>query len=228
MHAGAKRRPGRPPGPQVPEAETRAVVVRAAAELFYQRGYAAVSISDIAAAVGVTKATLYYYFTGKDAIYAAVMSWTLTSIAAAIRSLAHRPKPIRERLLALAYQALESAHPEANLDAMLRDVSEHLTVEQRTTVAAAHEDLLAAYEELMQSGIARGELRGVAPRLLAHAFQHLMEAFVGARAANFPDQRVAVTTAVELFLDGAGVGGQAAGVEPQQDGDDDGYSLRCC
>ena len=203
MQEVTKRRPGRPAGHHQPEEETRALIVHAAAELFSRRGYAAVAIGDIAAAVGVTKATLYYHFSGKEAIYAEVMCWTLTEIAAGIRAIADAPEPIRARLLTLGHRALASAPPEANLDAMMRDVAEHLTPPLRLAVAGAHEALLAAYDELMQSGIARGELQPIAPRLLAHAFQHLLEAFVGVRGADFPDRAAAVTAAIELFLEGA-------------------------
>lgn len=49
-------------------AEKRAHIVRMAAALFDDRGYAATSMADIAAAVGVRKPTLYHYFKSKDEI----------------------------------------------------------------------------------------------------------------------------------------------------------------
>jgi AcrR family transcriptional regulator len=46
----------------------RAEVITLAASLFDQRGYASVSMEQIAAAAGIAKPTLYHYFTGKDEI----------------------------------------------------------------------------------------------------------------------------------------------------------------
>src|SRR3954451_1642730 len=47
--------------------------LRAARELFAERGYAAVTMDEIAAAVGVTKPLLYNYFGNKERLYIACM-----------------------------------------------------------------------------------------------------------------------------------------------------------
>src|SRR3954452_9695815 len=47
--------------------------LRAAHELFAERGYAAVTMDEIAAAVGVTKPLLYNYFGNKEQLYIACM-----------------------------------------------------------------------------------------------------------------------------------------------------------
>ena len=46
----------------------REVIVTKAAELFDQKGYGATSVDDIAAAIGIKKPTLYYYFRSKNEI----------------------------------------------------------------------------------------------------------------------------------------------------------------
>jgi AcrR family transcriptional regulator len=58
----------------VTEAATdrRAAIVAAAADLFDQRGYHQTSMAEIAAAVGIAKPTLYYYFASKDEILFAI------------------------------------------------------------------------------------------------------------------------------------------------------------
>src|SRR5262245_32812284 len=57
-------RPGRADLPK------RVAVLEAARELFLADGYAAVSMDRIAARAGVSKATVYAYFAGKEAAYA--------------------------------------------------------------------------------------------------------------------------------------------------------------
>jgi TetR/AcrR family transcriptional repressor of mexJK operon len=52
----------------------RAAIVAAAAELFLHSGYGAVSMDAIAAKAAVSKRTVYCHFTGKDSLFAAVMS----------------------------------------------------------------------------------------------------------------------------------------------------------
>ncbi|MEV0708211.1 helix-turn-helix domain-containing protein [Nocardia aurea] len=48
-------------------------ILAAARELFLRRGYAATSIADIAAAVGASKAAVFYHFKTKDSIAAELL-----------------------------------------------------------------------------------------------------------------------------------------------------------
>lgn len=198
-----RRRPGRPPVPRAPEDETRALIMRAASDLFWRRGYAAVSLGDIAAAVGITKATLYYHFSGKDAIYTAVMRQALGLIAEAIREIARTPLPIRARLRLLARGFLASAPPDSNHDAMMRDVDQHLAPPEQADLGVAHVAMMSAYADLMRDGIDRGELRPLAPLWLAYTFQHLLDSIVLKRNAGFfPDRDAAAEALIDLFLAG--------------------------
>jgi AcrR family transcriptional regulator len=52
---------------------TRQRILDAAYLLFRRRGYTRVSMDEIAAATSVTKRTLYYHFTSKDSLLAAVL-----------------------------------------------------------------------------------------------------------------------------------------------------------
>jgi AcrR family transcriptional regulator len=53
----------------------------AAAELFAERGLNDTKIEDVAAATGIAKATLYYYFAGKEDILAFLLHDTLGEVA---------------------------------------------------------------------------------------------------------------------------------------------------
>ena len=53
-------------------------VLDAAAALMAERGFAATSVDDIAAHVGISKPTLYQHFASKDAIAQAVLARNLT------------------------------------------------------------------------------------------------------------------------------------------------------
>lgn len=55
-------------------ARRRAEIVRVAIRAFRTRGYHAVSMTEIATAVGVTKPALYLHFASKDALFAAVIA----------------------------------------------------------------------------------------------------------------------------------------------------------
>lgn len=55
------------------ESPKRAAIVAAAKDLFTHAGYGDVSMDAIAAKAGVSKRTVYSYFSGKDVLFAAVM-----------------------------------------------------------------------------------------------------------------------------------------------------------
>lgn len=56
--------------------KTKGHILMTATILFAQQGYAAVSIRDIAKATGLKPASLYNYFDGKEALWAAVLEHT--------------------------------------------------------------------------------------------------------------------------------------------------------
>jgi AcrR family transcriptional regulator len=58
---------------RLPRAERERQVLAAARALFAERGYGAVTMDDVAAAVGVTKPLLYVYFGNKERLYLACM-----------------------------------------------------------------------------------------------------------------------------------------------------------
>lgn len=58
---------------RLPRAERMEQTVGAAHALFAERGYAAVTMDDVAAAVGVTKPLLYNYFGNKEQLYLACL-----------------------------------------------------------------------------------------------------------------------------------------------------------
>ena len=69
--------------PTLPETSPkRAAILAAAARLFMGGGYATVSMDMVAKEAGVSKATLYAHFTGKEALFAAIVGERCQVIAA--------------------------------------------------------------------------------------------------------------------------------------------------
>ncbi|MBP0491856.1 TetR/AcrR family transcriptional regulator [Pararoseomonas indoligenes] len=59
----------------------RTAILKAGAQLFMASGYANVSMDAVAKEAGVSKATLYAYFSGKEALFAAIVGERCTAIA---------------------------------------------------------------------------------------------------------------------------------------------------
>ncbi len=52
---------------------TKELIIKKASELFADSGYLGVSMEDIAKQLSITKAALYYHFTGKEELYSSVL-----------------------------------------------------------------------------------------------------------------------------------------------------------
>ena len=74
--------------------------VLAAADLFAEHGLDATKMEDIAAATGVPKATLYYYFEGKEEILTFLFTEILDEVAEAIAGALATPGSASDRLAA--------------------------------------------------------------------------------------------------------------------------------
>jgi len=88
-----------------PTAENRSpkprAILDAAGELFLAQGFAAVSMDAVARQAGVSKATVYAYFPGKDALFAAMVAERCDRMAADASALAGHddaPTPALRRL----------------------------------------------------------------------------------------------------------------------------------
>lgn len=67
--------------PKTPRGQTRrAAIVRAAADLMYERGLRGASLEDILHTAGAGKSQLYHYFSSKDEVAAAVLEHQLAQV----------------------------------------------------------------------------------------------------------------------------------------------------
>jgi AcrR family transcriptional regulator len=69
----------------------RDAILAAAADLFAERGYPSASVSDLAAALGVSKALLYHYYRDKEQLLADIVDRYLDSLVALVAEVAARP-----------------------------------------------------------------------------------------------------------------------------------------
>jgi len=104
------KKPGRPSGTDV--GDTRERLLDAATRLFSEQGVAGTSMTEIAAAVGVTSAMIHYYFKTRDHLLDAVVVERITraivGVQKQIRSSGTEPldivQELTEKIIAMAIQ----------------------------------------------------------------------------------------------------------------------------
>lgn len=81
------------------EKDTRAKLIESATPLFAAKGFAAVSVREVAHAAGANIAAVSYHFGGKEGLYHAVLEYQFEPIAAALERInTMSPLPPVERL----------------------------------------------------------------------------------------------------------------------------------
>jgi TetR/AcrR family transcriptional regulator, cholesterol catabolism regulator len=145
----------------------RAEICRTAAQLFRDRGFDATSVSDVARALGMTKAGLYHYFESKEALLFEIMSYGLDRVRDEVVEPARAIRDPEARLHQIVMR-------HANIATDGRGAVAHLGDEIRALPAAARrqlEERMRKYIELVRDTLvelkAAGRLRDVDPTVAA-------------------------------------------------------------
>jgi AcrR family transcriptional regulator len=89
--------------------DTRYQIFMAAARLFSEKGYHAVSMREISLESGVSKPMIYYYFQNKEGIYKALIEHGLEYNRYSMERIQALPVSIREKLVQIVYQKFQDA-----------------------------------------------------------------------------------------------------------------------
>src|SRR5437773_1034349 len=141
----------------------RAEICRTAAQIFRDRGYDATSVSDIARALGITKAGLYYYFESKEALLLEITNYGLDrvrdEVIVPVRSVRDPEERLRQLVLRHARIATDGHGAVAHLTDEIRALPPAMRrkVEQRMRV---YFDLVRCTLSELKT---RGRLRDVDP-----------------------------------------------------------------
>jgi TetR/AcrR family transcriptional regulator len=141
----------------------------AAADLIAERGLDSTKMEDVAAATGIPKATLYYYFTGKEEILAFLFQKVLSEVQSAVTAAAQGPGDAAERLreVITAHLRVFSDYPTAS-QALQFDLGRAARLPEIASRVEA--SFIGPVMSLLRDGAGDGSLRQVShPRAVAVA-----------------------------------------------------------
>lgn len=90
-----------------------------AAEVFAAKGYDESRMEDLVDATGIPRATLYYYFSGKQDLLSYLMHWFLQRVHDGVRRAARGPGPPMTRLVDVVHVELEILDQNPDLSIVL-------------------------------------------------------------------------------------------------------------
>jgi TetR/AcrR family transcriptional regulator len=152
-----------------PLSKTVAAKVPAAADLFAERGLDGATMSDVAAATGIPRATLYYHFASKQEIFSYMCGTVLDALYQAVADALQSNGNAATRLRKVVRAHLEFyAANSVALTAMHLDLGRG--VRRPEVVARTSQSYLTPVAKLLEEGHADGSLRKVDdPRAVAAA-----------------------------------------------------------
>ena len=138
--------------------ELRGQVLESASRLFYERGYGATSIRDIAEAVGISSSTMYHHFTNKqDVLHAIVTQFMTDFVDATVPTLRDRTLSPAERMRAavrLHIEISDDRRPELLVGNPIRYALDPAQQEEGIKLQTAYHD---AVGDTIEEGCRTGE-----------------------------------------------------------------------
>jgi len=145
--------------PRSAEPEVRRRLVAAATRLFAERGYEASSVSDIVAAAGVTKGSLYHYFQAKDDLLVEIYNRVLARLLDRLDRLANGPGTPVDRLRAVAVDLVVSTLERLDESVVFARSMHLLAPATGTAVRARWRRYHERFRSLVEDGQGAGLLR---------------------------------------------------------------------
>jgi AcrR family transcriptional regulator len=178
----------------------REAVVRAAAQAFNERGYHNTSLDDIAAALGVTKPTVYYYVANKEQLLFECFRAGLERIRDSFREAGQSAGTARERLNAVVRGYAEAIASEYGW-CMVRAHEHDLGPEMGGQINALKSEIDQGIRRLLREGVADGSIGPCDPKITAFAMAGALNWIAHWYRENQPMSAAQIADAFAAFFE---------------------------
>jgi AcrR family transcriptional regulator len=134
-------------------------ILAAAARLFAERGYRAVTIDDIGASLEYTKSVVYYYFTSKNEILWQIFQRIYDTYFEGVNEIRGRGLPPAEALALIIHKHALNVMERRDWTAIYFREESELTEEQRGEIARKKRGYDSMIEEVYEAGMNAGVFR---------------------------------------------------------------------
>jgi len=155
--------------------------------------------------LGIKQASLYYYFSSKEAALELVCLRGVEGFFEAAKAIAARPESARERLALLINSHLSPLVDRADFVKVFLNERQHLPTESRRRIGRWSRGLERIFEEVIKEGIAKGEFRAALdPRMATLAILGMCNAVSSWQRNENVDVAQISAEFARLVIDGIG------------------------
>ncbi|PEV97772.1 TetR/AcrR family transcriptional regulator [Bacillus cereus] len=173
MYLEQKQRPLGRPRQNKNTKSTKEMILEVATRLFLTQNYQIVSMDEVAKECGVTKATVYYYYSTKADLFTATMTQMMIRIRENMSQILSTNKTLKERLLDFSKVYLQ-ATIDIDMKNFMKDAKLSLSEEQLKELKNAEDNMYEVLEKAIDNAIHLGEIPKGNPKFAAHAFVALL------------------------------------------------------
>jgi TetR/AcrR family transcriptional regulator, cholesterol catabolism regulator len=159
-------------------ADTSERIRQAAASLFRTLGFNGTSMADLAAAVGVTKSSLYHHFSSKQALLAEILELTMERVAPHVQEVAESDMPAADRLHRVLVLHTTAALIDMNYVACFIEEGRYLATPYMEAHLAKRDRYERYFRQILEDGVASGEFVPQDSRVAAMALLGMCNAAV--------------------------------------------------
>jgi AcrR family transcriptional regulator len=187
-----------------PETGMRGQILSTAKNLFIQKGYHALSMREIAEAIGVTKAALYYHFKDKEELFLAILDLYLNETSAAIDQIIAGPgnSAVKIRMFVECILA-QQADQRAIIRLASQEMSQLSQTARKSFDGVYHEKFIDKIKAILRSGMENGEFRLMQPDVATWALLGIMYPyFYPSQTGNLPLPVETINEITTIYLNG--------------------------
>jgi len=185
--------------------DIRERIIQEATSLFVARGYHGISMREIAEAVGISKAGLYYHFRDKETLFLTILTANLKRVGSVISDARSAGVTTRDQISRMVQAILEQEPDQRAIIRLASQEMEHLSQEARAEFDFLYrEKFISQVENILQAGVAGGELRAIDVGLSTWVLLGMMYPFFyPAHERELGSADEAIELMLTIFFDGA-------------------------
>lgn len=158
---------------EISKSARRIDIMQQSVQLFLDHGFAGTSMSAIAKACGITKASLYHHFTGKEELFVSCVTHGYSAALTTLREIAEDPKPSPQEKLTQALNVIYDTTIDSDvgrLSPLIAEVSRSVP----SVARAFHEDYITPQQETLWGIVGDGVAKGAFKPMDLRQFSHIV------------------------------------------------------
>jgi AcrR family transcriptional regulator len=143
-------------------------IMVAAANVIWEKGYAATTLEDVATRLGVTRTVIYYLFRSKEDLYVEICLKAVEEATARLDDIVSREQPPERALFAILVDLVRAGFETLTRSTLATGRPRQMTTDARSRIRAADREYERRLVAVIEAGMSSGEFEERDPNFVAY------------------------------------------------------------